>query len=64
MTMVALKTEPSVYTIGHYDPSGAWQPIMDCASATEAMEVLAGTSRILEELNRMATAIELIETRT
>ena len=68
--MQIFKSEPNVFTIGHYQPDGSWEPIMDCDTATEALEVLAGTSRLLtelnnirEELNRMATAIELIETR-
>ena len=68
--MQVIRSEPQVFTIGHYAPDGTWQPVMDCSTATEALEILNGTSRLLtelnnirEELNRMATPIELIEAR-
>ena len=35
---VYLKSEPQVYTVGFYDPSGKWQPEQDCSTKSEAAE--------------------------
>ena len=33
---VYIKTEPSLWTVGFYDPNGKWQPDSDWASSAEA----------------------------
>jgi len=35
---VYIKSEPQLYTIGFYDPSGKWQPESDHGSIKEAAE--------------------------
>lgn len=36
MTWLYKQTEPSLWTVGHYDPSGKWHPESDHGSPEEA----------------------------
>lgn len=41
MTYVYRQTEPSLWTVGYYDPSGAWHPNRDCGSSDYAAALIA-----------------------
>jgi hypothetical protein len=38
VTWVYLRSEPGLWTVGYYDPSGRWQPDSDHGSADEAAQ--------------------------
>ena len=41
MTWVYKRTEPELWTVGHYRPDGTWEPATDHASEGEAAEKCA-----------------------
>lgn len=49
---VYIKSEPQLWTVGHYDPSGKWEPESDHGTrdaATERTAWLNGSGRGLED---------------
>ena len=41
MKSVVLKTEPGLWTVGHYGPQGDWNPLKDYGDLDEAMTACA-----------------------
>ncbi len=68
MSYVARQTEPELWTVGHYDPSGEWHPESDhdCeADASDRVAVLNGSDIVLleklaAELSRLRPDAELM----
>lgn len=54
---VYIRSEPQLWTVGHYDPQGRWQPESDHSTAGEAAERVAylNGGPALNLLRRLAT---------
>lgn len=65
MTWVYKRTEPELWTVGHYRPDGTWEPATDHASEEEAAEKCArlngsGDARLREERDAYIDALDTI----